>query len=150
MPSPTQKLLELGIQFPPLSNPAGNYVHVTRSEQLLFLAGKGFGSYHGKVGRDVSVEEAYQYARSTGLMLLSVIKQELGSIDRVSKILKVSGFINALPEFSEHPKVMNGCSDLLLEVFGECGKHARTSIGVGSTPDQIPLEIEMIIEVKEL
>jgi enamine deaminase RidA (YjgF/YER057c/UK114 family) len=79
-------------------------------------------------------------------MLLSVIAQELSSLDRVTRIVKVSGFVNAVPEFREHPRVINGCSDLLIEVFGERGRHARTAIGAGSTPDQIPLEIEMIVE----
>jgi enamine deaminase RidA (YjgF/YER057c/UK114 family) len=132
--------------LPAIPSPAGNYVHAVRSGRLLFLAGKGVGSYSGKVGRDVTIEQAYEYARTTGIMLLSVIAHELGSLDRVTQIVKVTGFVNAIPEFSEHPRVINGCSDLLVEVFGERGRHARTAIGAGSTPSQIPLEIELVIE----
>lgn len=146
MTSPAIKLRELGIELPPLPQPAGHYVHAVRSGLLLFLAGKGVGSYTGKVGREVSVQHAYEYARQTTIMLLSVIAHELGSLDQVARIVKVLGFVNAVPDFSEHPKVLNGCSDLLVEVFGERGRHARTAIGAGSTPDQIPLEIEMIVE----
>jgi len=146
MVTPTIRLRELGITLPALPAPAGNYVHVVRSGRLLFLAGKGVGPYSGKVGREVTTDQAYEYARCTGIMLLSVIAQELSSLDRVTRIVKVSGFVNAVPEFREHPRVINGCSDLLIEVFGERGRHARTAIGAGSTPDQIPLEIEMIVE----
>jgi enamine deaminase RidA (YjgF/YER057c/UK114 family) len=124
MTSPTAKLREMGIELPALPAPAGNYVHAVRTGRLLFLAGKGVGPYSGKVGRDVTVDQAYEYSR-------------------------VSGFVNAVPEFSEHPQVINGCSDLLIEVFGERGRHARTSIGAGSTPNQIPLEIEMIVEYED-
>ncbi|MDB6068490.1 MAG: hypothetical protein JWR26_4698 [Pedosphaera sp.] len=146
MITPTARLVELGIELPALKAPAGNYVHAVRSGRLLFVAGKGNGPYTGKVGRDVTVEQAYEYARCTGLMLLSAIEQELGSLDKVTRIVKVLGLVNAVPEFSEHPKVINGCSDLFVEVFGERGKHARTAVGAGSTPNQIPLEIEVIVE----
>jgi enamine deaminase RidA (YjgF/YER057c/UK114 family) len=149
MASPTARLKELGIELPALPAAAGNYVHAVRSGRLLFLAGKGVGPYTGKIGRDVTVEQAYEYARSTGLMLLSVIANELGSLNRVTRIVKVSGFVNAIPEFTEHPKVMDGCSDLFLSVFGERGRHARTSVGAGSTPRQIPLEIEAIVEFSD-
>lgn len=149
MSSPTTRLRELGITLPNLPWPAGNYVHAVRSGRLLFLAGKGVGSASGKVGRDVAVDQAYDYARATGLMLLSVIAHELGSLDKVMRIVKVTGFVNAVPDFSEHPRVINGCSDLFIEVFGERGRHARTAIGAGSTPDCIPLEIEVIIECAE-
>ena len=146
MTSPTTRLRELGIQLPPLPAPAGNYIHAVRTGRLLFLAGKGAGLYSGKVGCEVSLQQAYEDARQTTLILLSVIAHELGSLDKVTRIVKVFGLVNAIPEFSEHPKVLNGCSDLLVEVFGERGRHARTAIGAGSTPDQIPLEIEMIVE----
>ncbi len=146
MTSPTTRLRELGIELPALPAPAGNYVHAVRTGRLLFLAGKGVGPYSGKVGHDVTVDQAYEYARCTGIILLAVIARELGSLDIVTRIVKVTGFVNAVPEFSDHPKVINGCSDLLVEVFGERGRHARTAIGAGSTPSQIPLEIEMIVE----
>jgi enamine deaminase RidA (YjgF/YER057c/UK114 family) len=122
------------------------YAHAKRSGRCLFLAGKGAGVCRGKVGRDVTVEQAQEFARTTALMLLAVIVQELGSLDRVSQILKVTGYVNSVPDFEDHPKVMNGCSALLLDVFGQDGSHVRTSIGVASTPDQIPVEIDMIIE----
>ncbi len=143
------RLRELDIVLPPVPPPAGNYVHAVRTGNLLFLAGKGTGAHRGKVGRDVSLEDAYAYARTTGITLLAVIHQELGSLDRVTRIVKVLGFVNAVPEFAEHPKVINGCSDLLIEVFGECGRHARSAVGAGSTPNQIPVEIEMIVEFSE-
>ena len=93
------------------------------------------GEHTGKVGCDVSLEQAYAFARSTGIALLSVIHHELGSLDRVSRIVKVLGLVNAVPDFADHPKVINGCSDLFIEVLGESGRHARTAIGAGSTPD---------------
>jgi len=94
------------------------------------------------------VEQGYAFARSVGLVLIAVLRQELGSLDRVSRIVKVLGLVNASPEFENHPEVINGCSDLLVEVFGEIGKHARTSFGVASLPKRIPVEIEAIVEIK--
>jgi enamine deaminase RidA (YjgF/YER057c/UK114 family) len=146
MTSPTAKLRELEIDLPTLPVPGGKYVHAVRTGRLLFLAGKGTGPYTGKVGREVSLEQAYEYSRQTAITLLSVIVRELGSLDEVTRIVKVFGLVNAVPEFTDHPKVVNGCSDLLIEVFGERGRHARTAVGAGSTPHQIPVEIEMIVE----
>jgi enamine deaminase RidA (YjgF/YER057c/UK114 family) len=148
--SPTEKLKSLGLSLPTtLPSPAGNYGHAVSSGRLLFLAGKGVGTSRGKVGREVTLAEAQAFAKTTTLMLLAVVQKEIGSIDRVTRVVKVSGFINSTPEFSDHPKVMDACSDLMIAVFGERGIHARTSIGVTSTPDQIPVEIEAIIEVEE-
>jgi len=145
--SPTARLRELGLTLPPVPSPGGTYVHAVRTGRLLFLAGKGANStLSGKVGRDVSLERAYEYARQTGLVLLAVMAQELGSLDRVSRIVKVFGAVNAVPEFADQPKVVNGCSDLFVDVFGERGRHARTSVGVGSTPNQIPVEIDVVVE----
>ena len=146
---PTEKLKALNLRLPEVSAPAGKYSHARRSGMLLYLSGKGHGEYRGKVGRDLNLQEAQDYARTTTLMLLAVIVQELGSLDRVRQILKVTGYVNAIPEFSDHPRVMNGCSELLLEIFGEQGSHARTSIGVASTPDQIPVEIDLVIEFSD-
>jgi enamine deaminase RidA (YjgF/YER057c/UK114 family) len=147
MTSPTTRLRELGLTLPSVPSPAGTYVHAVRTGRLLFLAGKGADAkLTGKVGRDVSLEEAYEYARQTGLVLLAVMAQELGSLDRVSRIVKVFGAVNATAEFADHPKVVNGCSDLFVEVFGERGRHARTSVGMGSTPNQIPVEIDVVVE----
>ena len=143
---PSQRLIELGITLPPPPEPAGNYIHAVKTGNLLFLAGKADGPYIGKVGRDVTIEEAYVYARQTGIQLLGVIAHELGTIDRVTQIVKVFGLVNATDDFTEHPKVMNGCSDLLEDVFGENGRHARTSVGAGSLPGNIPVEIDMVVE----
>ncbi len=151
--SPETRLIELGLTLPPLSRPVGTYVHSVRSGNLLFLAGKGpynpDGSLPaGKVGRDVTTEAAYQHARSTGLMLLAAIKDAVGSLDRVRRVVKVVGMVNATPEFTEHPKVINGCSDLFVQIFGERGQHARMAVGMGSLPGGITVEIEAIVEVE--
>ena len=142
-----QRLDELGITLPPVPTPAGNYVHAVRSGNLLFLSGKGPGSAFGKVGAQVSTEQAYQHARSVGLVLIAVMKSELGDLNRVKQIVKVLGMVNAVADFGEQPKVINGCSDLFVEVFGERGRHARSAVGMGSLPSQITVEIECIVEV---
>ena len=143
-----KKLRELGIELLPVTPPVANYVNAVRTGNLLFLAGKGpAGGAVGIVGKDFTVEQAYQHARSTGLALIAVMKSELGSLDRVKRIVKVLGMVNAVPGFGDQPKVINGCSDLFVEVFGERGKHARSAVGMGSLPMQIPVEIEVIVEV---
>jgi enamine deaminase RidA (YjgF/YER057c/UK114 family) len=149
MSTPTERIQELNLNLPDISPPAGNYLPAVRSGNQLFLAGTEAGGCTGKVGREVTTKEAYDYARATGLMLLAVIVRELGSLDRVTRVVKVTGFVNSTPEFTDHPRVINGCSDLFVEVFGDRGRHARTAIGVGSTPDQIPLEIEAVIEFSQ-
>lgn len=152
--SPEARLKELEIDLGSVSQPVANYVNAVRSGNLLFLAGKGPrpGSDgkrpRGKVGRDYTAEEAYQHARSVGLDLLAVMRSELGSLDRVRRVVKVLGMVNAIPEFEDHPKVINGCSDLFVEVLGERGKHARSAVGMGSLPMGIPVEIEAIVEVE--
>jgi enamine deaminase RidA (YjgF/YER057c/UK114 family) len=144
------RLSELGIELPPVPPPAGNYVHAVRTGNLLYLAGKGpmDGNARGKVGADVSVEDAYQHARQVGLTLLAVMQQELGSLDNVRQIVKVLGMVNAVPDFGQQPAVINGCSDLFVEVFGDAGRHARSAVGLGSLPNQITVEIEVIVEVE--
>ena len=146
------RLKEKGIELPKVTAPVANYVNAVRTGNLLFLAGKGpnrpDGSWiTGKVGRDVTVEEAYQHARLTGLNLIAVMKAELGSLDRVQRIVKVLGMVNGVPEFADQPKVINGCSDLFVEVFGDRGKHARSAVGMGSLPRNITVEIEAVVEV---
>ncbi len=145
--SAEKRLLELSITLPELPAPAGSYVHAVRTGNLLFLAGKGPRGSSGKLGIDFTVAQGYELAREVGLVLLAAIRHELGSLDRVSRVVKVLGLVNAGPEFENHPEVINGCSDLLVEVFGEIGKHARTSVGVGSLPRRIPVEIEAIVEI---
>ena len=142
-----ERLQELGIELPPVPEPAGNYVHAVRTGNLLYLAGKGPEQVSGKVGGDIPVEEAYRHARETGLVLIAVMRQELGSLDRVNRIVKVLGMVNAVPEFDRQPKVINGCSDLFVDVFGDKGRHARSAVGMGSLPGGIPVEIEVIVEV---
>lgn len=149
-----RRLKELGIDLAPATSPMANYVNAVRTGNLLFLAGKGPGLRGqplpvGKVGRDLTVEQAYVHARETGLNLIAVMKAELGDLDRVKRIVKVLGMVNATPEFGRQPEVINGCSDLLVEVFGERGKHARSAVGLGSLPRGIPVEIEVIVEVDD-
>ena len=146
----SDKLTEIEASLPPVPTPAGNYVHAVRTGNLLFLAGKGpISDVQGKVGADFTKEQAYQYAREIGLTLLAVIKQELGTLSRVKRVVKVLGMVNATPDFGDQPFVINGCSDLFVEVFGEAGWHARSAVGMGSLPGGIPVEIEAIIEVAE-
>ncbi len=144
------QLKSAGIELPDVPAPGGNYVHAVRTGNLLYLAGKGpIGSVRGKVGGDVTIEQAYEAARETGLVLMAVMRDELGSLDKVTRIVKVLGMVNAVPEFEQQPKVINGCSDLFVEVFGDVGRHARSAVGMGSLPNQIPVEIECIVEVAD-
>ena len=146
--SAEKKLKDLGITLAPVTPPVANYVNAVRTGNLLFLAGKGPASgIAGIVGKDITVEQAYGHARTTGLNLMAVMRDELGSLDRVQRIVKVLGMVNAVPGFTDQPKVINGCSDLFVEVFGERGKHARSAVGMGSLPNNIPVEIEVIVEV---
>ena len=147
-----KRLKELGIELAKPTTPMGSYVNAVRTGNLLYMAGKGPGQPGhplpvGKVGRDFTVEEAYEHARSVGLSIIAAIKAELGDLDRVKRIVKVLGMVNAVPGFTDQPKVINGCSDLFVEVFGERGKHARSAVGMGSLPNNIPVEIEVIVEV---
>ena len=151
--TPEENLKRLKIDLGAVSAPVANYVNAVRTGNLLFLAGKGPRADasgkrpQGKVGREYTAEQAYQHARTVGLDLLAVMRQELGSLDKVKRVVKVLGMVNAVPEFTDHPKVINGCSDLFVEVLGERGKHARSAVGMGSLPMGIPVEIECIVEV---
>lgn len=153
--SPEQRLDELGIQLPDPPDPVANYVGAVQTGNLVFLAGHGpllpDGTYiTGKLGRDLSLEEGYAAARQTGIALLATLKQEIGDLSRVTRIVKVNGMVNATPDYTQQPNVINGCSDLLVEVFGpEIGKHARAAVGMNSLPIGIAVEIEMIVEVRE-
>ena len=142
------RIRELGLELRAPSQPVANYVNAVRAGNLLFLSGKGPRSVRGKVGRDFTVEQAYQHARTVGIDLIAVMRAELGSLDRVRRIVKVLGMVNAVPEFEDQPKVINGCSDLFVEVFAERGRHARSAVGMGSLPMGIPVEIECIVEVE--
>jgi enamine deaminase RidA (YjgF/YER057c/UK114 family) len=144
------RLRMLGLELPAVPTPAASYVNAVRAGTLLFLSGTvpilPSGEIpKGKVGQDVTADEAVQHARLVGLTLLAIMRHELGSLDRVRRIVKLLGMINATPDFVEHSRVINGCSDLFVEIFGE--GHARSAIGVGSLPFGITVEIEAIVEV---
>ena len=148
------RLRELGIELPPVAPPLGTYVRAVRAGNLLFLAGHGpwqgdRPAFVGKVGRDFTVEDGAQAARLVGLGLLASTRAALGSLDRVKRVVKVLGMVNAVDGFGDQPKVINGCSDLLVEVFGQAGRHARSAVGMGSLPGGIAVEIEMIVEIKD-
>ena len=151
--SAEQKLAELGLKLPSLPKPVGNYVPFKRAGDIIYLAGQGprsadGGLISGKVGRDVTVEQAYEHAKLIGLGLLAAAKLAAGDLDKV-EVLKVLGMVNAVPEFKDQPKVINGCSDLFVAVLGERGRHARSAVGMGSLPNQIPVEIEAVMRVVE-
>ena len=146
------RLKQLGLVLPSVPSPVANYVPFRLAGNLLFLSGQGprddkGNALTGKVGAEVSVEEACRRARIIGTQLLSATRQALGSLDRVEAVLKVLGMVNAVPGFGDQPKVINGCSDLFVAVFGENGRHARSAVGFGSLPGGIPVEIEAIVEV---
>jgi enamine deaminase RidA (YjgF/YER057c/UK114 family) len=149
-----QRLAELGLVLPPVAAPAANYVGAVLTGNLLFLAGRGpyrpdgGGLHTGVVGRDVTVEEAYGHARLAGLQLIATMQAELGDLDRVARVVKVLGLVNAVPGFGQQPEVINGCSDLLVEVFGDRGRHARSAVGAGSLPRNITVEVEAVVEVR--
>jgi enamine deaminase RidA (YjgF/YER057c/UK114 family) len=149
-----QRLNELKITLPKVGNPMGSYVHAKRVGNLLYLSGKGpHGAGgpmpKGKLGAGMTVEEGYKHARQVGLVLIAAIKDALGGdLDKVTDVIKVLGMVNAAPDFEDHPKVINGCSDLFVEVFGERGRHARSAVGMSSLPGGIPVEIEVIVAVK--
>jgi enamine deaminase RidA (YjgF/YER057c/UK114 family) len=146
------RLKQLGIVLPPVPEPVANYVSFRLVGNLLYLSGQGPREngkvLTGKVGADVSVEEGYRRARLVGLGLLAAARTALGSLDRVDFVVKLLGMVNAVPDFTDQPKVINGCSDLLVEVFGDAGRHARSAVGMGSLPRGISVEIEAIFAVK--
>jgi len=150
-----QRLKEPAILLPAVGGPIGNYVHAKRVGNLLYLSGKGPPEGvdgrmpKGKLGAGMSIEEGYQHARQVGLVLIAAIRDALGGeLDRVEDVVKVLGMVNAAPDFENHPKVVNGCSDLFVEVFGERGRHARSAVGMSSLPGGIPVEIEVIVAVR--
>lgn len=151
--NPEEKLTQMGIELPTVASPVGNYVNVVQTGNLLFLAGKGpslpeGGYITGKIGHDLSIADGYNAARLTGINQLAVLKDYLGSLNRVKRIVKVLGMVNAVENFENHPEVINGFSDLMVEIFGTKGKHARAAVGMGSLPRNIAVEIEMIVEIE--
>ena len=148
------RLKEKNIALPKQATPMANYVTAVRTGNLLFLAGHGpvrqaDGSYaRGKLGKDLSVEQGYQVAREVGLNLLATTRNALGSLDRVTRVVKVTGWVNSAAGFTQHPEVVNGASDLFVEIFGAAGKHARAAVGASSLPRNTPVEIEAIFEAR--
>jgi enamine deaminase RidA (YjgF/YER057c/UK114 family) len=149
--SAEDKLKELGLTLPSVPSPLANYVPFRRDGQVIYLSGQGprrpDGKMHsGKVGLNVTVEEAYEHAKLVGLGLLAAAKLAAGSLDKV-EVLKVLGMVNAVPDFGDQPKVINGCSDLFVAVLGDRGRHARSAVGMGSLPNQITVEIEAVMRI---
>jgi enamine deaminase RidA (YjgF/YER057c/UK114 family) len=147
------RLKELGIVLPPVPKPAANYLPYRLVGNVLYLSGQGPRDdkgvvAKGKLGAEISVEEGYRRARLTGLNLLATMRDALGSLDRVDFIVKLLGMVNAAPDFNDSPKVINGCSDLFVEVFGDAGRHARSAVGHVMLPNQMSVEIEAIVAVK--
>lgn len=146
------KLASIGIKLPSPPAPAGSYVPVVVSHNLAFVAGQiptqdGQVLFKGKVGSDITIEVGQQAARLCTINALAQLKFALGSLDRVKRVVKVTGFVNCDPSFADHPKVVNGASDLLVQVFGEAGKHARAAVGASSLPLDCAVEVEFIVEV---
>jgi enamine deaminase RidA (YjgF/YER057c/UK114 family) len=151
--TPEQKIKQLGIELPQIPESLGSYLDMVRVGNLVFLSGRGplqvDGKYiTGKLGQDLTTNEGYQAARLTAINQLAILKQTFGSLDKIKRIIKVNGYVHTADSFTEQSKVMNGFSDLLIEVFGEQGKHARTSVGVFTLPQNMAIEVEMIVEVK--
>jgi enamine deaminase RidA (YjgF/YER057c/UK114 family) len=150
--TPYDRLAQLGLTLPPPPKPVATYVPCVIEGNMLYLSGQGpleaDGRIHtGKVGADVTVEEAYAHARATGLNMLAILHDALGDLGRVRRVVKILGMVNAVPTFGDHPKVINGCSDLMVAVFGEAGRHARSAVGLGSLPNNITVEIEAIVAI---
>ena len=150
--SAEKRLKELGISLPAAPKPVANYVPSVRVGNLLFVS--GHGPYNdgktilsGKLGKDLTVEQGYQTARNVALNALSSVKAALGDLVKVRRVVKLLGMVNCTEDFKDQPKVINGASDLLVEIFGEAGKHARSAVGMQSLPNGIPVEIEMILEI---
>lgn len=151
--NPESQLKRLGIDLPETTPPVANYVRAVQTGNLLFLSGSGpkkaDGTYiTGKVGQDLTMEQGYEAARITAINHLATLKAELGNLNRVKRIVKVLGMVNSTPEFKDQPKVINGFSDLMVEVFGDRGKHARSAVGMSSLPIGIAVEIELIVEIE--
>ena len=148
------RLKEIGIELPSPVKPMANYVTTVQTGNLVFTSGHGPVSVNGELetgqlGADMTIEEGYQSARLVGLGLISTLKDALRNLDRIKRIVKVVGFVNSTPDFLDHPKVINGVSDLFVEVFGDKGKHARSAVGMVQLPGGIPVEVEVIVEVED-
>lgn len=148
-----KKLKELGIELISPPKPIANYVRAVRTGNLVYLAGHGptkadGTNITGKLGKDMTIEQGYEAAKQTGIALLSSLKGEIGDLNKVKRIVKVFGMVNCTPDFTDQPKVINGFSDLMVSIYGEKGKHARSAVGMISLPTGIAVEIEMIVEIE--
>ena len=151
---PEQRLQQLGLVLPAVTAPRGNFDAYVLDGNTLYLSGKGAPAREvmatvPKVGREISATEARDHAREVGLHLIATMKAALGDLSRVRRVVKVLGMVNATPDFMQHTEVINGCSDLLVEVFGDAGRHARSAVGVGSLPRGFAVEIEAVVSVKD-
>ena len=150
--TPEENLASLGITLPPVATPIANYVPSVRTGNLLFVSGNGpsddLPNRAGKLGADLTVEQGYEVARDVGIKLIASIQDAVGDLSRVKRIVKLLGMVNSAPDFGDQPAVINGCSDLLVAVFGDKGKHARSAVGMGALPGDIAVEIELIAEVE--
>lgn len=150
-----KRLMELGITLPPVPKPMGSYATWVQAGDMVYLSGTGSADIHkfecvGKVGCELTLEQGYEAARGAVLNLFSTLKSAIGDLDKVEQIVKVLGFVNSAPDFHRQPEVMNGASDLLVAIFGEKGRHARSAIGTDNLPFNIPVEVEMIVKVKNI
>lgn len=146
--SPQENLKQLGLSLPEISQPIANYVKWKQVGDLLYLSGTGPKIY-GKVGAELTTEQGYEAAKATGLEVIAVLQAATGDLGKIKQVVKVLGMVNSSPEFTAHPAVMNGFSDLMVAVFGEKGKHARSAIGVSSLPNNMAVEIEVIVELEQ-
>ena len=151
--SPEENLKKLGVELPQPSKPVANYVKYVRTGNLIYLSGHGptkndGTNITGKVGKDLTIEQGYEAARVTGISLLATLKEAVGDLKKVKRIVKVLGMVNCTETFSDQPKVINGFSDLMIAVFGDKGKHARSAVGMYALPNNIAVEVEMIVEVE--
>ena len=149
-----KKLQEMGINIPNVPKPVASYVPCVQTGQLVYTSGQaskkdGILVYKGKLGKDLTLEEGYEAAKISIINCLAVLKGYLGSLDRVKKVVKLLGFVASVPEFDQQPYVINGASDLLIKIFGEKGRHARSAIGTNILPFGTPVEIEMIVEIEK-
>lgn len=149
-----KRLEELGLTLPDAPTPVANYVPAVQTGNLLFLSGHGPGQgegklYKGKLGQNLTIEEGYASAQQVALGLISTLKKTLGDLDKVTRIVKLVGFVNSAPDFYDQPKVVNGASDLFVEVFGDKGKHARSAVGMVELPGGIPVEVELVVEIAD-
>ncbi len=147
------KIQSMGIHLPDTPKPMGSYVPCVQTGKLIYTSGQGSTRdgvlvYQGKVGKDITVQEGYEAAKIAIINALAILKGHLGSLDKVKRVVKLLGFVSCIPEFDQQPGVINGASDLLIEIFGKKGQHARSAIGTNALPSNIPVEIEMMVEVE--